>query len=383
MRKIDLVGGVQMKTFVFPAMILKIFSRYCHQLILSEIFNIKYDKRQFFKYFLTKDEIIDLGKRDKSEIIFEKNLSVDYNFELSIFKKNYNGKIDINCKFIPQNTLENSYYVIEIELKNNEPLKINPFFLNEKGYKTLISEFIHKLWLPIQLELIKPTTIPIFKGLKELNTPYTEEDLKKIVLVDTNQDLIFDVFYIVFSHLYEARTTSNIVKISADNIIRTRGLIENANSKGCRSGYKNEQRHKIHAALNILNSSQLFNIDEITPFTYVISLGKNIKTANLTTFPLKLVSFNLKTQICERRIAFYILKEKKEKIKIKNLVNLIKNQTTSFKPNQIREKIEKILDFLCEEKILRYWHYTKINEDELIGKNWLEKWLTLTITCRY
>ena len=50
---------------------------------------------------------------------------------------------------------------------------------------------------------------------------------------------------------------------------------------------------------------------------------------------------------------------------------------------QLRDKIESTLDNLCENKLIKSWHYFKINEENLVGKNWLEKWKELFVICRY
>ncbi len=369
--------------FCFNTMVLKIFYRYCHQLILSEIFGFKYDLNQTFKYFFTDDEIQDLGKKTKDSLVFQKNITAKYDFYINLFHKNYNGIININCKLINKNTFENSYYSINIEIMPENDLNIMPFFLSEKGYNSLISEFIQKLWQPVLLQLIQYKTLSKQKILDELNTVLSDEQLKNLISVDKNEDLVFDVFHIVSSFCSDVKYKQTPIIISVDNIMQTKGLAQNPNAKGFRSGYKIEQKEKIQASLNLLNKASLLNVMELSPYKYLITLGKNLMQSEIKSYPIKLVQYNYKTQIWERRFAHYILTTKKEINKISKLISLMNDQINSFKPSQIREKFELALDNLCDEGIVKSWHYSKINENEMSGKNWLEKWKKLSIICRY
>lgn len=371
----------QQHFFDFNAMVLIGLSRYCNQLIFSEIFDIKFLPTQNYKYLFNKSEIIDLGSRKQSEIIFKKVINCDYNFDISIYNKNYAGKINININFINKGSFEKSYYLLSINIKNNKELKLHPFFLNNNGYKKLLSEFMHKIWSPILFELTKDKTKFCIKPLTNIETSLNDTMLAKLISVDKNQDLVFDVFHIVSSYINQNKT--NNIYISADKIIQNRGLTKNANNKGCRSGYKLAQKEKIHASLNLLNSTNILNVNEIKPFNYLISENKALKASKPTILSTELISYNLKTQIWERRFAHYLCANKKEKIKIKTLIELIKEFSYTLKPIQLRDKVELILDNLCDNKIIKAWHYIKIDEDTLTGKYWLKKWLELYITCRY
>ena len=369
--------------FCFNSMILKIFSRYCHQLILFEIFNIKQEYKQTFNYYFSKEEILDLGKKTKEELIFQKRVTTNYDFQINLFKKNYKGIIDIECKLITKSTFENSYYSITINIIPDKDLKITPFFLTETGYNSLISEFTQKLWAPLLLQLTNYKALSKQKILTELNTVLSDYQLKQIISIDKNEDLVFDVFHIISSFCNDIKYKKMPLIITTDNIMQTRGLAQSPNTKGFRSGYKVEQKEKIQAAINILNKAKLINATELSPYKYLITLGKNLPSRKINTYPIKLVQYNYKTQIWERRFAHYLLTTQSPTNKINKLTNIITDQTSSFKPSQIREKFELTLDRLCEDNIIKSWHYAKINENEMTGKNWIEKWQKLSIICRY
>ena len=369
------------KKFNFKAMVFSTLCRYCNQLILTEIFDLPFSLKKEYKYFLSEDEIGDLGLKNEDEIIFNKRLCINFDFEISVFKKLYKGIIVINTSLINNGSFENSYYLNEIEIICEKDFKLTPFFLTERGMKTLISEFIHKLWSPILLQLIQDEYEKELELLNEIKTPILDIEFKKIIKLDKNQELVFDVFYIVCSYIYNKKKLP--LCISATDIMKNRGLIQNKNANGYRGGYKIEQKMKIHASLNILNSVNLLNVNEISQFNYIIFPNKNLLRMPIKTLTSNLVKFNYKTQLGERIIANYLINLKKEKIKIKDLVGLIQATSKSLKPMQIRDKLENIMDELCEKKIIQSWYYLKIDEEELSGKNWITKWLELFIICRY
>lgn len=369
------------KLFDYNSIILHTFSRYCYQLIFSEIFNISFNAEQKYKYYFSLDEIQHLSKMKENEILFNKEINCDYNFELTPFLKKYEGTLKIKIALINKGTFEKSFY--EIKIINNKKIKILPFFLNEYGFKKLIAEFINKLWTPVLIELTNTNTKA--KNRTTINcitTPLSDYELKQIIKIDENEDLIFDVFHIIYSYYFQMKNNNKSLHICADNILEQRGLVQNANSKGVRSGYKNIQREKIHAALNILNSLNLATIIETIPFHYLIfpnlKLSKKFKT-----YPINIIKHNLKTQLWERRFSHHILENNKKKYKIRELINTTDDFISSLKPMQIRDKTENTLDNLCSQKLIKSWHYLKIKEEALTGKNWLEKWKELYIICRY
>ena len=368
--------------FDFNSMLLHIFCRYCYQLIFSEIFDISFSNEQTYKYYFSREEINILSKMHEEEIVFKKAINSNYDFELSPFLKQYKGELKIDVELINNGSFEKSYY--EIKIKNSNKIKIFPFFLNEEGFKKLISEFINKLWISILIQLTN-TNINANNRycLKNIATPLTNFELKHFIKIDENEDLVFDVFHIIYSYYYQKSKPYKALHISTDNILNARGLIQNANSKGYRSGYKNEQRQKIHAALNIINTTNLANIIETKPFHYLFFPNSSFIRKEVKTYPLSLLKYNLKTQLWERRISYYILDKQKEKYKVKDFVNIVGDFSKSLKPMQLRDKLESTLDNLCENKLIKSWHYLKINEENLVGKNWLEKWKELFVICRY
>lgn len=370
------------EVFDFNSMLLRVFSRYCYQLIFSEIFNISFDLEQKYQYSFSKDEIVDLSKKMKKDIVFRKNIMVPYEFMLSTFMKNYHGVLNIDIVLVNNGTFEKSYY--EVTIVNDNKIELLPFFLNDKGFKTLISEFINKLWVQVLICIMKINiNVPNRINLTQIVSPLSDKLLGKYLKSDENEDLIFDVFHIIYSYYYHYKNKKKGLYVSADDILSSRGLIKNANAKGFRSGYKNEQRQKVRAALNILNSLDLVNVHEIRPFHYVFFPSSKIQNKGINFYPITFVGYNLKSQLWERRFSFYLYDNRKERHKIKDLIALVEPFCGSLKPMQLRDKTEDVLDKLCENGIIKSWYYLKVNEEELTGKNWLDKWFQLYIVCRY
>jgi len=377
----------EVSEFSFSAMILIALNRYCLQLIIYEICGIDFDFKQVYTYSFSEFEIESLAVKSPEQIIRHKSFIADYDFNLSTYSRSYKGQIKVDVTLSDNNTFESSFYTIEIEFVPESEMLILPYFLTDSGFKIHITEFMQKIWKPLwaKLENFNMQSGVICNNIEidNLVTILHRGNLDIFKIPAEKRDFISDVFNIVYSICSTMSCCGENIELSADDIMSSRGLAKNINSKGVRGGYKNLERLKIHNALNGLNALDILNVRELSNFNYVIAIPPHIKSYAKFTFPKKLVEYNYKTQLWQRRLGFYLSGNKLSKIKVKELFEQVEELCGSFRPMQIRDKFESVMDELMTDGIIKDWRYEKIDEDALQGKNWLERWMKLYIIYRY
>ncbi|MBE7705934.1 MAG: hypothetical protein E7Z91_01625 [Cyanobacteria bacterium SIG30] len=95
--------------------------------------------------------------------------------------------------------------------------------------------------------------------------------------------------------------------------------------------------------------------------------------------PSKIFELNSKHKMWQKKIANFIYFNDKKFVKVKDLLNLVKEQFNVLKPSQIRLRLEDVLDDLRELKIIEDWEYRYIKEENLMNKNWFEKYKNLSV----
>ncbi len=385
--KFKITAPIQLMEFNFNAMVLIALNRYCLQHIIYEVCDIKFNYKQVYTYSFNPNEIQSLGRKSADEIIRHKEICTTYDYVLSTYKIKHKGQIKIDINFSDNGTFETSFYTIEIELIPETGMKILPYFLTENGFIMHLSEFMHNLWTPVFAEL-EGINIPtrVKSSNYKLETLYTTLQTGNIELFQIpaeKKDFISDVFNIVHSLFVGLNPIKSGLFVSADDILSIRGLAKNANSKGVRGGYKTLDRTKVHLALQGLNYLDMLYVTTLSDFNYVISIPAHIKAMPKFSFPKKLVEYNYKTQLWQRRLGYCLCANKTSKIKISKLYAEVEELCGSFRPVQIRDKMEEVLDYLASDGIIANWHYEKIDENAMIGKNWIERWKKLYVIYRY
>jgi hypothetical protein len=66
-------------------------------------------------------------------------------------------------------------------------------------------------------------------------------------------------------------------------------------------------------------------------------------------------------------------------LQISKILKEIKNDYTFLAPYKIRERLENTLDDLAHDNIINNWFYKSIDEEALLGKNWLFWWEKLSV----
>lgn len=382
--------------FSYEAMILVCFNDYCSKLLLSKVFEQDYSLSKKYKYLLSDFEIKTIGEikeENIEEVIGDRFESVIYSFNLNKVRKKYRGIIEIKSKFISKSTLEDSWFEVEIIISPENDLDIS-FDYDERSIKVLFSEFLQNFLKSVLSELkkkeikrfpqqeISQESQSIFSGSititgelsGEMATFLSDEDFRL-------NELVVDLYSYILS-LQIKNPHLRTLKFDIEKFMEFRGKEKNINSNGSRSGYKKKQKTSVYRNLKILEIFKTISLIPLEKETYAVTLQKVPK--EIYEISKKVLEYNPMTQVWQKRLGHYICFYSNEKgisfsIKISTILDFMKDQTTSLKPTQIRENLEKALDCLSEDSIISRWEYKKINEENLKGKNWLEKFGRLSI----
>lgn len=382
--------------FSYEAMILICTNKYCSKFLLAQILGHNFNLQKNFDYFLEEFEINYLGKLNdekKEEYFGEKFYQIIYDFHLSNSRKRYKGIIEINSKFTDKNSLEKSYYEIELNIHPEIDMNIEFDNLSEENTFKLAEEFLTKLWTQV------------FKGLKrnELNnfqlTRESKEDLtyftspivpnfsitNDVINLLSDEDFIFDdsivdLYHILFHLFINNQNETVSIFVKADDILEIRNKKKNSNSNGYRGGFKEKSKLKIHKNLIFLSTMNILNVQELDKFHYCINFNKQLFSMENQIYPIskKILEYNPKTQVWNKRIGEYLCfllftkNSNKCTVPIIKILSILSDKTTSLKPSQIRDNLEKTLDNLVLDDIITRWQYKNIDENKLSGKNWLE-----------
>lgn len=373
----------RLSKFDYNSMILVVLSRYCYQLMISEIFGISFSLHQTYLYSFSSFEIADLSLSEKNILLEHKSIDLEFDFYLPPFNNHCAGTLFVDIKFVNNGTFENSFYKIDILIKSEEKIQLSPFFLTKIGERNNLETFVQKLWIPILQKLVKDKDRHrVQNNILSLKTALIDdyECILNKYVADT--DLVLDVFYIVFS-MFVQKDEKSVFLVSVDEIMQVRGLKKNVSSSGRRGGYKNIERQKVKKAIELLDKLHFLVAIEVSKLEYLVSIPIYLRTKMHSVLPKRLVQFNYKTQLWHRRFGFYIYKCRKNKIVVKEFFHLIKDLCSSLRSGQVRDRFEYVMDELVDFGLIKDWYYCKIDENQLQGKNWFEKWLRLNIVCRY
>lgn len=380
-------NSISFVEYDFKSMILVAINRYCLQQIICEICNLPFNFIQEYFYSFSAFEINSLATKSEEEIIRAKELIVDYDFVLLPYNTQYRGKIKIDVDLIDNGTFESSFYKIKIELLPEGNMTLVPYFMKDSCLKMYLAEYMQKIWLPVWKKLEEFSYSGSVKDnryeLKELVTIFENGYIESCGFSTSSRELVSDVFNIVYSILVSQEVIDLKSEISADDILSVRGLVKNLNHRGYRGGYKNHERIKIHNALNVLNAIGLLVVREVEKFIYLVSVPYQLRLQKRYAFPKKLVEYNYKTQLWNRRLGFCLCSNDIGRIKVRRLFMQVEDLCASFRPAQIRDKFEEVMDNLVDDGVIKAWHYEKIDEIVVQGKNWLEKWKKLYVIYRY
>lgn len=272
--------------------------------------------------------------------------------------------------------------------------------------------------------IVKPDISPVIKNeaLAEL-----QETMKEKVLdLSKHGDLAADIFDIITAKwLREAKSETDMIVITADDILKARGLKQQKSGSGRRGGYKEEWREAVQQQIDNL-SYQWITIREME--VYKVEKGKKkaepvkirdegralsmerrigqVKLdGSLDAFAWQLkpgavfskylydgpgrqtallsqraLSYNPYREKLEKRLVRYLAwiwrideGRTRKGLLVKTLLDKIGEQVNESRPGRTKDKLEKALNRLKEKKDITAWEYE--NKIKTNKKGWLQGWL--------
>lgn len=184
-----------------------------------------------------------------------------------------------------------------------------------------------------------------------------------------------DVLCILYSLFQKRKSKFSYINVSADDILFLRGIKKNSKN------YKIEDKKRILRSLEALGAFGLIRFKKLKRFEWMVFIPQAKFDCGFL-MPRELFELNFKNKYFEKflaQIVSYLIYKGKFKLKLKVPVDFILSHNKYIKPYLIREKIENTFDYFVKTGLISSWQYLKINEDELLGANWLVKYKKLKI----
>lgn len=235
-------------------------------------------------------------------------------------------------------------------------------------------------------------------------------------------DLTTDVLCAIeYHYITNAKTPHDLIFIEVDDILKLRGIKKKKGGTGNRGGYERKQRMEIAKQIDLLSNtwltiykdknnrgweSRVIKIDDregqitidgrVEPDTWLYKMGTaiaefifNEQQRQIAYISCKALSYDPDKQKWEKRITYYLtwlwrIRQSKdqysEPFKVEVLLEHIEREDAIKKkvvrPGRIRERLEKALDKIQEDGVIKKWQYEDgFNEDSMSGKEWYKKWL--------
>jgi hypothetical protein len=238
-------------------------------------------------------------------------------------------------------------------------------------------------------------------------------------------DIAADVFDIVTAKwLKEAKHYEAMVTLTADDILKARGLLPRLGGKGGRGGYREHQRKEIQQKIDVLSYTWVtveeMDIVEIIKGKRKVSkwrgeskaialtsrfgqiradgstdafawrlrpgdvfarflFGPGRQTALLSQ---KALNYDPYRQKWEKRLARYLAwiwrissGRTQEGLLVKTLLDAANMEMDRNRPSRTRERLEEALDCLQADRVITAWQYDNIDENMTSKRGWWRNWL--------
>jgi hypothetical protein len=262
-------------------------------------------------------------------------------------------------------------------------------------------------------------------NLRELQTLMAS----KVTDLAKEGDIAADVFDIVTAKwLKEAKHYEAMVTLTADDILKARGLLPKLGGKGKRGGYREHQRNEIQQKIDVLSYTWVtveeMEIVEIVKgkrkvtkwrgeskaialtsrFGQVRSdgstdafawrlrpgdvfarflFGPGRQTALLSQTAL---NYDPYRQKWEKRLARYLAwiwrissARTQEGLLVKTLLAAVNMEVDRNRPSRTRERLEEALECLQEDRVITAWQYDNLDENMTSKRGWWRDWLECKI----
>ena len=257
----------------------------------------------------------------------------------------------------------------------------------------------------------------------------TDADYDELLTILSSQsELIADILDML-SHMYinDAVTNRDLIEVDINQLLQMRGIQPKLAGNGRRGGFEKEQREQVLNALLVLQ--RLFvDIDEIVVFENNKRVQKSIrgkalhfycaekkdithiKNEEVTFFyvqlgrvfidylsgsgrqvkllPQKVLTYHPYQKTIEKKMMRYFSWRFRtqarrgvylQPLKIKTLLKQINFKRKTMSPSRYRDRFEKALDELTDDKLIASWQYEDWNEDIVNRRRWIEEWLETSI----
>lgn len=385
------------------AMLLVCVNNFLTKFLISQVISCDFILFKEYKYYLENFEIKYLGNvsdEEKNNYFGEEYYQIPYAFNLSLKRRKYKGIIEIHTKFNNYDSLEKSYFSVELKIIPEIDLNIDFTNISENIIQKTSKEFLDKLWNNIFIFLKRQEKKSFNLDDKVIFDDtcisslisYPDYNLQDVleVINDNNfipDDSIIDTYHILVNIYLKSRNKNDFIFIKADDILKFRRKKENINSNGYRGGYKDNSRRKVHDAISFLKAVNIISFEEFEQYSYAVTFIN--KEFLIYSFDSKLLEYNLNTHFAEKRIGEFLSYKKQLALQknieasIAQLIKLISDKTASLKPSQLRDKIENTFDNLKNDSIIENWEYKHFDEEKAKGKDWLNYYKRLKIKVEF
>jgi hypothetical protein len=264
-------------------------------------------------------------------------------------------------------------------------------------------------------------------------TPEAEENFAKLMWEQREElsDLDSDIWdYCNWKWLQEAESPEDYVAVTIDELLAMRGILKKMNGKGQRGGYKRSQKEEVlksiahlqnvwlkvvefevyqssgragskrsnteaiqDRAIRIRESGQLDLLGGLQIHRIAFRPGNLFSRflfgpgKQIALLSARALKYDLKSQAYEKRLARYLSWQWRVRAsqldylrpyRVSTLVHAIDLREDRRFPSRTRDRLERALEQLHEDGVIRAWQYDSERKEE--GKmRWLGQWLESTI----
>lgn len=270
--------------------------------------------------------------------------------------------------------------------------------------------------------------IPLIKERPDCHSIY--EDIQHVAANTAQQMSLLDVDVLdILCHVYLqlAKNTEDLVEIELRDILTMRGLQAKLGGDGRRGGFEAKQKEQIINSLKIIQSLWLtidktvmyknnkpvqvevqgrtflfkhatgdeYEVNEETcskslTFTVDKVFAKYLTSSKrqIALLPLKAMHYHAARFHLEKKLCRYLSwrwrtqaykGDYQQLNRVNTLLDACGEEVNERLPIRTRERLERALDKLAEDKIIAGWHYVNWDENSAQGKGWVKYWLNTAI----
>ncbi|WP_336046907.1 helix-turn-helix domain-containing protein [Solibacillus ferritrahens] len=314
------------------------------------------------------------------------------------------------------------------------------YVLNNVAYH-VVREAIYKQNFKIDKEVMWPKysfvkgntngniqIIPLINDRQDINSAYDNNQQNASNIAQQMSLMDVDVLDIL-CHLYLqlAKNTEDIVEIELRDILIMRGLRAKLGGDGRRGGFEAKQKEQVINSLKVIQSLWLtidktvmyknnkpiqvevqgrtflfknamgeeYEVNEETcskSFTFTVDkvFAKYLTSSKrqMALLPLKAMQYHAARFHLEKKLCRYLSwrwrtqaykGDYQQLNRVNTLLDACGEEVNDRLPVRTRERLERALDKLAEDKIIADWYYVNWDENIAQGKGWLKYWLNTAI----